>query len=155
MDGARIIDGKVLAAEVRAKVSKAAETLRSTHGVTPGLAVILVGDNPASQVYVRSKKRQTVDTGMNSIDHALPAETSEAELLALVDRLNANPKVHGILVQLPLPEQIDADKVLERVHPSKDVDGFHPMNAGRLSTGQPALVPCTPVGSVMLAKQAV
>ncbi len=154
MGEAQIIDGKALAAEVRAKVAQAVAGLRVAHGLAPGLAVVLVGENPASQVYVRSKKKQTVETGMVSIDHTLPAETTEAELLALVDRLNADPKVHGILVQLPLPDQIDADKVLERVDPAKDVDGFHPMNAGRLSTGQPALVPCTPVGSVMLAKRA-
>ena len=154
MGDARIIDGKALAAEVRARIAVAAADLKTKHGFTPGLAVVLVGENPASQVYVRSKKKQTVETGMASFDHTLPAETAEEELLALVDRLNADPEVHGILVQLPLPDQIDADKVLERIDPAKDVDGFHPMNAGRLSTGQPALVPCTPVGSVLLAKQA-
>ena len=154
MGDARIIDGKALAAEVRARIAVAAADLKTKHGFTPGLAVVLVGENPASQVYVRSKKKQTVETGMASCDHTLPAETAEEELLALVERLNADPEVHGILVQLPLPDQIDADKVLERIDPAKDVDGFHPMNAGRLSTGQPALVPCTPVGSVLLAKQA-
>lgn len=155
MSEAQIIDGKALAATLREKIASAVAALQSGHGLTPGLAVVLVGENPASQVYVRSKKKQTVESGMASFDHTLPAETSEEDLLDLVAKLNADPTVHGILVQLPLPDQIDSDKVLEAIDPAKDVDGFHPVNAGRLATGQPGLVPCTPLGSVMLAKQAL
>jgi methylenetetrahydrofolate dehydrogenase (NADP+)/methenyltetrahydrofolate cyclohydrolase len=118
--------------------------------VTPGLAVVLVGENPASQVYVKSKTRQTLEAGMRSFDHALPASATQEELLTLVRRLNADPAVDGILVQLPLPAQIDAETVLEAIDPAKDVDGFHPVNVGRLATGAPALVPCTPLGSLML-----
>jgi methylenetetrahydrofolate dehydrogenase (NADP+)/methenyltetrahydrofolate cyclohydrolase len=140
---ARLIDGKTIAAELRASV--AAE-------VQPGLAVVLVGENPASAVYVRNKSKQTLEAGMRSFDHRLPESVSEDELLALVGKLNADPAVHGILVQLPLPQQVDSQKVLNAVDPAKDVDGFHPMNAGRLSTGLPALTPCTPLGCVMLAK---
>jgi methylenetetrahydrofolate dehydrogenase (NADP+)/methenyltetrahydrofolate cyclohydrolase len=120
--------------------------------VVPGLAVVLVGENPASQVYVRNKGRQTVEAGMRSFDHALPARASEAEVLALVGRLNADPEVDGILVQLPLPPQIDAQKVIEAIDPAKDVDGFHPVNAGHLMTGAPGLVPCTPLGCLMLIR---
>jgi methylenetetrahydrofolate dehydrogenase (NADP+)/methenyltetrahydrofolate cyclohydrolase len=120
--------------------------------VTPGLAVVLVGDNPASAVYVRSKSKQTVEAGMLSFDHRLSESASEADVLALVQKLNADPAVHGILVQLPLPMQIDSQKVLNALDPAKDVDGFHPVNAGRLATGLPALTPCTPLGCVTLAK---
>lgn len=154
MGQARIIDGKATAAALRERIASAVTSLKDKHGLTPGLAVVLVGENPASQVYVRSKAKQTVEAGMASFDHKLPAETSEEDVLALVRQLNEDPAVHGILVQLPLPDQIDSDKVLETIDPSKDVDGFHPMNAGRLATGQPALVACTPVGSVILAKAA-
>ncbi|TDR90088.1 bifunctional methylenetetrahydrofolate dehydrogenase/methenyltetrahydrofolate cyclohydrolase FolD [Enterovirga rhinocerotis] len=145
------IDGKAVAASLRARVADAVADL-ARDGVVPGLAVVLVGDDPASRVYVGSKKKMTVAAGMRSIDHMLPAETGEAELLALIDRLNRDDDVDGILVQLPLPPQIDASRVILAIDPAKDVDGFHPVNAGRLATGQPALVPCTPVGCVMLAK---
>lgn len=154
MGQAQIIDGKATAAALRERIASAVTSLKDKHGLTPGLAVVLVGENPASQVYVRSKAKQTVEAGMASFDHKLPAETSEEDVLALVRQLNEDPAVHGILVQLPLPDQIDSDKVLETIDPAKDVDGFHPMNAGRLATGQPALVACTPVGSVILAKAA-
>ena len=150
---AALIDGKTIAENLRARVAAAVAGL-SRQGVTPGLAVVLAGDNPASQVYVRNKGRQTVEAGMRSFDHALPASVSEAELLALVARLNADPAVDGILVQLPLPSHIDAQKVIEAIDPRKDVDGFHPVNAGRLMTGAPGLVPCTPLGCLMLIKSA-
>ena len=149
---ARIIDGKAIAAELRAKVASEVRRLRAAHNLEPGLAVVLVGENPASAVYVRSKGKQTVEAGMKSFDHRLPEQVSESELLALVDKLNADPAVHGILVQLPLPKQVDSQKVLNAIDPRKDVDGFHPVNAGRLATGLPALTPCTPLGCVMLAK---
>jgi methylenetetrahydrofolate dehydrogenase (NADP+) / methenyltetrahydrofolate cyclohydrolase len=146
-----IIDGKALAATLRERVAReVAEMTRSGH--TPGLAVVLVGEDPASQVYVRNKAAQTKEAGMRSFEHRLPATTSEGELLATVERLNADPEVDGILVQLPLPAGIDAHTVIEAINPMKDVDGFHPVNAGRLMTGLPGLVPCTPVGCVMLAK---
>jgi len=149
---ARIIDGKAIAAELRAKVASEVRRLRAAHDLEPGLAVVLVGENPASGVYVRSKGKQTVEAGMKSFDHRLPEQVSESELLALVDKLNTDPAVHGILVQLPLPKQVDSQKVLSAIDPRKDVDGFHPVNAGRLATGLPALTPCTPLGCVMLAK---
>jgi methylenetetrahydrofolate dehydrogenase (NADP+)/methenyltetrahydrofolate cyclohydrolase len=126
--------------------------LSAQHGLTPGLAVVLAGNNPASESYVGSKAKVTIETGMRSFDHRLPDSVSQAELLALVAKLNADPAVHGILVQLPLPKQIDAARVLDAIDPRKDVDGFHPVNAGRLASGLPALVPCTPLGCVMLAK---
>ena len=149
---ARIIDGKAIAAQLRTQVAAEVQRLKATHGVTPGLAVVLVGENPASAVYVRSKGKQTVEAGMRSFDHRLPETVSQAEVLALVAQLNTDPAVHGILVQLPLPKQIDSQKVLNAVDPAKDVDGFHPVNAGRLATGLPALTPCTPLGCVILAK---
>jgi methylenetetrahydrofolate dehydrogenase (NADP+)/methenyltetrahydrofolate cyclohydrolase len=148
----QIIDGKAVAARLRASIATAVSGLKSKHGLTPGLAVVLVGENPASQVYVRNKAKQTTEVGMSSFEHKLPTSTSESELLALVDRLNRDTAVHGILVQLPLPKQIDSQKVLNAVDPGKDVDGFHPLNAGRLATGEPALTPCTPLGCVILAK---
>jgi methylenetetrahydrofolate dehydrogenase (NADP+)/methenyltetrahydrofolate cyclohydrolase len=152
---AKIIDGKAYAEGLRARIAKAVKELGAKHGLKPGLAVVLVGEDPASKVYVANKAKQTVEVGMNSWEHRLPASTSEKELLALVDRLNKDPAVHGILVQLPLPKQIDSTKVLSAVDPAKDVDGFHVVNVGKLSTGQDALVACTPVGSVMLAKDAL
>lgn len=152
MPEARIIDGKAVAAQVRAEVAKDVERLKREQGFIPGLAVVLVGEDPASKVYVRNKAAQTVEVGMNSIEHKLPAETTEAELLALVDSLNRNPDVHGILVQLPLPKHMDSAKVLNSLHPDKDVDGFHPVNVGRLWIGERSLVPCTPTGSLILAK---
>jgi methylenetetrahydrofolate dehydrogenase (NADP+)/methenyltetrahydrofolate cyclohydrolase len=152
---AKIIDGKAYAEGLRARIAKAVKELEARHGLKPGLAVVLVDEDPASKVYVANKAKQTVEVGMNSWEHRLPASTSEMELLALVDKLNKDPNVHGILVQLPLPKQIDSTKVLGAVDPAKDVDGFHVVNVGKLSTGQEALVACTPVGSVMLAKDAL
>jgi len=149
---ARVIDGKAIAAEVRRSVAAEVEQLKNEKGVTPGLAVVLVGDDPASQVYVRNKARQTTEAGMRSFEHRLPASTSEAELLSLIDDLNRSKDVHGILVQLPLPPQIDTRKVIEAIDPAKDVDGFHPINVGRLSAGERSLVPCTPAGCIILAK---
>jgi methylenetetrahydrofolate dehydrogenase (NADP+)/methenyltetrahydrofolate cyclohydrolase len=149
---ARAIDGKAIAEDLRRRVQGAVEQLKSEHGFTPGLAVVLVGDNPASRVYVANKARHTADVGMKSFEHRLPATTSEAELLALVNRLNNDPEVDGILIQLPLPKQIGSETVINAVNPDKDVDGFHVINAGRLATGQDAMVPCTPVGCVILAK---
>jgi methylenetetrahydrofolate dehydrogenase (NADP+) / methenyltetrahydrofolate cyclohydrolase len=149
---ASVIDGKEIAAQTRAKVAAEVQRLSKAHNVVPGLAVVLVGSNPASEVYVGSKKKMTVEAGMKSFDYHLPETASEAELLALIGKLNADPAVNGILVQLPLPQQIDAQKVIAAIDPGKDVDGFHPLNAGRLATGLPALVPCTPLGCVILAK---
>jgi len=148
----RIIDGKAFAARLRAAVADEVSALKSAHGITPGLSVVLVGDNPASQVYVRNKERQAREAGMASSVHRLPAETSETDLLDLVARLNADREVHGILVQLPLPRRIREDAVLEALDPAKDVDGFHPINAGRLLTGVEGNVPCTPLGCLMLLK---
>ena len=152
MAEARIIDGKAIAERLRARIAAHVRALQSEHGLTPGLAAVLVGDDPASEVYVRNKRRATEAAGMASFEHRLGRDTGEAELLMLIDRLNADSRVDGILVQLPLPEQIDTHKVLEHMLPAKDVDGFHPINAGRLATGQPALVPGTPLGCVLLAK---
>lgn len=146
---ATIIDGKAYAEGLRARIAKAVGDLAG-QGVTPGLAVVIVGEDPASQLYVKNKARQTVEVGMRSFEHVLPASTTEAELLALVARLNADPVVDGILVQLPLPKQIDAQKVIEAIDPAKDVDGFHPINAGKLMTGVPGLVSCTPLGCLLL-----
>ncbi len=154
MSDAKIIDGKAIAANVRAEVASEVARLQKEHGLTPGLAVVLVGEDPASKVYVKNKAEQTVQTGMQSFEHKLPAETSEADLLALVDKLNKDPAVNGILVQLPLPKHINSEKVLNAIDPDKDVDGFHPVNVGRLWVGERALVPCTPTGSVILAKTA-
>jgi methylenetetrahydrofolate dehydrogenase (NADP+)/methenyltetrahydrofolate cyclohydrolase len=147
---AHIIDGKAIAAELRGKVADAVHRLLRDRGLTPGLAVVLVGNNPASESYVGSKMKMTSGSGMRSFDHRLPATTSEAELLALVARLNADPTVHGILVQLPLPKQIDTQKVIAAIDPGKDVDGFHPVNAGNLYLGTPLHVPATPVGCMAL-----
>jgi methylenetetrahydrofolate dehydrogenase (NADP+)/methenyltetrahydrofolate cyclohydrolase len=149
---ATIIDGKAEAARLRGRLTGEVAELKAAHGVVPGLAVVLVGDNPASEVYVRNKAAQTREVGMESFEFRLPATLSEAELLALVAELNARADVHGILVQLPLPPQISAEKVLEAIAPHKDVDGFHPMNAGLLAVGKPGLVPCTPLGCLIMAK---
>jgi methylenetetrahydrofolate dehydrogenase (NADP+)/methenyltetrahydrofolate cyclohydrolase len=151
-DTDNIIDGKAFAADLRAEVGRKIGVLKSEHGITPGLAVVLVGENPASQVYVRNKGRQTEAAGMQSFEHRLSADTSEADLLALVERLNQDPSVNGILVQLPLPEQIREASVINAVDPAKDVDGFHISNAGLLATGGPGLVPCTPLGCMMMLK---
>ena len=150
--GTKIIDGKAFAAGVRAKVAAQVDALRSRHGIEPGLAVVLVGENPASEVYVRNKARQTRAAGMQSFEHRLPATTSQDDLLGLVRRLNEDPRVSGILVQLPLPEQIGADAVIATIDPAKDVDGFHTTNAGLLAIGGDAMVPCTPLGCLMLLK---
>ncbi|MDB5653809.1 MAG: bifunctional methylenetetrahydrofolate dehydrogenase/methenyltetrahydrofolate cyclohydrolase FolD, partial [Tardiphaga sp.] len=149
---ARIIDGKIIAAELRARVAAEVARVKRDHGVTPGLAVVLVGSDPASEVYVRSKHTQTQAAGMASFEHKLPADVALAELLALVAKLNADPAVHGILVQLPLPKGLDTDAVVNAIDPAKDVDGLHPNNAGRLAGGLPALAPCTPLGCIILTK---
>jgi methylenetetrahydrofolate dehydrogenase (NADP+)/methenyltetrahydrofolate cyclohydrolase len=149
---ATIIDGKAFAATIRGKVGDHVSRLKETHGITPGLAVVLVGEDPASQVYVRSKGKQTVEAGMNSYEHKLDADTSQADLLALIDTLNNNANVHGILVQLPLPGHIDSDLVINSIDPAKDVDGFHISNVGLLGTGQKSMVPCTPLGCLMMLR---
>ncbi len=149
---AQNIDGKAIAEDVRRQVAADVTAMKAKYGRVPGLAVVLVGEDPASQVYVRNKHKQTEAAGMLSIEHRLPETTSEADLLRLVADLNVRADVHGILVQLPLPKHIDAQKVLRAIDPDKDVDGFHPINVGRLSIGETALVPCTPQGSIILAK---
>ena len=146
------IDGKAFAQGLRERVGEAVSSLQRDHGLTPGLAVVLVGEDPASQVYVRNKGKQTLEAGMKSFEHKLPDTTSETELLGLIDQLNADSDVHGILVQLPLPDQIDSHAVINAINPDKDVDGFHLINVGRLSTGASGLVPCTPLGCLMLLK---
>ncbi|PRX35164.1 methylenetetrahydrofolate dehydrogenase (NADP+) / methenyltetrahydrofolate cyclohydrolase [Meinhardsimonia xiamenensis] len=150
---AKIIDGKAFAAQLRARVAEEVAQLRSAHGVQPGLAVVLVGEDPASQVYVRSKGKATVEVGMKSVEHRLPADTSQVALLELIGELNADPSIHGILVQLPLPAHLDETLVINAIDPDKDVDGFHIFNAGRLATGQKAMVPCTPLGCLMLLRE--
>ncbi|CCE01342.1 bifunctional methylenetetrahydrofolate dehydrogenase/methenyltetrahydrofolate cyclohydrolase FolD [Bradyrhizobium sp. STM 3809] len=149
---ARIIDGKLIAADLRAQVAREVERVKRDHGLTPGLAVVLVGNDPASEVYVRSKHTQTQAAGMASFEHKLPADVAQAELLALIGKLNQDPSVHGILVQLPLPKGLDTEVVINAIDPAKDVDGLHPHNAGRLAGGQPALAPCTPLGCIILSK---
>jgi methylenetetrahydrofolate dehydrogenase (NADP+)/methenyltetrahydrofolate cyclohydrolase len=152
MTGATIIDGKAVAEALRREVAAGVAALQRERGLTPGLAVVLVGEDPASQVYVRTKAKATREAGMLSFEHKLPADTPEAGLLALIGELGRRPDVHGILVQLPLPAHIDTRKVIEAIDPAKDVDGFHPINAGRLLAGAPAFVPCTPLGSLLLIK---
>jgi methylenetetrahydrofolate dehydrogenase (NADP+)/methenyltetrahydrofolate cyclohydrolase len=149
---AKIIDGRAIAADLRAAVAGEVRRLKAAHGLQPGLAVVLVGDDPASKTYVGSKSRGLVEVGMQPFDHHLPASTSEAALLALIDELNGDAAVSGILVQLPLPPQINPARIFAAINPDKDVDGFHPINAGRLMTGLPALVPCTPVACLKLIK---
>jgi methylenetetrahydrofolate dehydrogenase (NADP+) / methenyltetrahydrofolate cyclohydrolase len=149
---AKLIDGKLYAEALRKRIAIAVAALKKDHNLTPGLAVVLVGEDPASKVYVANKAKQTVEVGMNSWEHKMPADTSEADLLAMVQKLNNDPSVHGILVQMPVPKHIDSAKVLNTIDPAKDVDGFHVVNVGKLSTGQDALVACTPTGCVMLAK---
>jgi methylenetetrahydrofolate dehydrogenase (NADP+)/methenyltetrahydrofolate cyclohydrolase len=147
-----IIDGDAHAERLRAKVTDAVAALKSNHGLTPGLAVVLVGEDPASRVYVRNKRRRTIACGMRSIEHELPLHASQAVLLALVAELNADDAVHGVLVQLPLPDQIDEQAVIDAIDPKKDVDGFHVVNTGRLATGAAAMVPCTPLGCLMMLR---
>ena len=149
---AEIIDGKAFAATVRVQVAAHVARLKAEHGITPGLAVVLVGEDPASEVYVRNKGKQTIECGMNSFEHKFDADTSEAALLAMVERLNNDPAVHGILVQLPLPKHINTDLVINAINPAKDADGFHISNVGLLGTGQKSMVPCTPLGCLMMLR---
>jgi methylenetetrahydrofolate dehydrogenase (NADP+)/methenyltetrahydrofolate cyclohydrolase len=151
-EGGTVIDGKAFAAGLRARVGTQVAKLKEAHGITPGLAVVLVGEHPASQVYVRNKNKQTVEAGMNSYEHRPPDTIGEAELVDLVETLNQDPKVNGILVQLPLPDQISSQAVIGSIDPAKDVDGFHTTNAGLLAVGGEGMVPCTPLGSMMLIK---
>jgi methylenetetrahydrofolate dehydrogenase (NADP+)/methenyltetrahydrofolate cyclohydrolase len=149
---ATVIDGKEFAARVRAKVAGHVTRLKDENGITPGLAVVLVGEDPASQVYVRSKGKMTVEVGMNSFEHKLDVNTSEEDLLALIEKLNNDPAVHGILCQLPLPKHLDEDLIINSISPAKDVDGFHISNVGLLGTGQKSMVPCTPLGCLMMLR---
>jgi len=149
---AHIIDGKAFSAKVQQMVTDHVTAMKADHGITPGLAVVLVGEDPASEVYVRSKGKRTVEAGMNSYEHRLDATTSQANLLALIDQLNADQSVHGILVQLPLPDHIDSALVINAIDPAKDVDGFHISNVGLLGTGQKSMVPCTPLGCLMMLR---
>ena len=149
---ATVIDGKAFAAKVRGQVGEHVTRLKNDHGITPGLAVVLVGEDPASQVYVRSKGKMTVEVGMKSVEHKLDADTPEADVLALIDQLNNDPEIHGILVQLPLPKHLDEDLIINSVSPAKDVDGFHISNVGLLGTGQKSMVPCTPLGCLMMLR---
>jgi methylenetetrahydrofolate dehydrogenase (NADP+)/methenyltetrahydrofolate cyclohydrolase len=149
---ATLIDGKAFAAKVREGVAAKVARLKAQHGITPGLAVVLVGEDPASQVYVRSKGKSTVEAGMESFEFRMPETASHAEVLAKVEELNADPRVNGILVQLPLPKQVDENAIINAIDPAKDVDGFHVINTGRLSTGQDAMVPCTPLGCQMMLR---
>lgn len=148
---ADIIDGKAFAANIRQKVAEHVTVLKA-QGITPGLAVVLVGEDPASEVYVRSKGKMTLEVGMNSFEHRLPADTSQADLLAVIEQLNNDPTVHGILCQLPVPDHIDESTVINAIIPEKDVDGFNILNVGRLATGQKSMVPCTPLGSLMMLR---
>jgi methylenetetrahydrofolate dehydrogenase (NADP+) / methenyltetrahydrofolate cyclohydrolase len=148
----RLVDGRAFAKSILAQVAAEAAAMKVATGLVPGLAVVLVGEDAASQVYVRNKARTTIEIGLNSIEHRLPAETAELDLLALVAELNADPAIHGILVQLPLPDHIDSSRILDAINPDKDVDGFHVVNAGRLATGLPGLIPCTPLGCSLLLK---
>ncbi|MCR6631301.1 MAG: bifunctional methylenetetrahydrofolate dehydrogenase/methenyltetrahydrofolate cyclohydrolase FolD [Magnetospirillum sp.] len=149
---AKLIDGNAFSATLRDEITERVHQIRDGHHVVPGLAVVLVGEDPASQVYVRNKHKRTVECGMNSFEHKLPADTTEAQLLNLIEGLNDDAAVHGILVQLPLPKHIDAQKVIEAIRPDKDVDGFHPWNVGKLAAGGIGLIPCTPLGSMMLLR---
>src|SRR5712671_1593662 len=149
---ARIIDGKIIAAELRARVAGEVARVVREHGITPGLAVVLVGSDPASEVYVRSKHKQTQAAGMASFEHVLPADVAQDDLLAMIAKLNRDPAVHGILVQLPLPKSLPTETIIAAIDPAKDVDGLHPNNAGRLAGGLAALSPCTPLGCIVLTK---
>ncbi|MFY0989760.1 bifunctional methylenetetrahydrofolate dehydrogenase/methenyltetrahydrofolate cyclohydrolase FolD [Halomonas sp. C05BenzN] len=149
----QLIDGKQLSDQVLQEVASEVELLKGEHDIVPTLAVVLVGEDPASQVYVRNKVKRATEAGMGSIEHRLDAETSQDTLNALIDDLNKDPKVHGILVQLPLPSHLDEDEVIASIHPAKDVDGFHPLNVGALASGRPSLVPCTPQGCMIMLRQ--
>ncbi|MEM7615378.1 MAG: bifunctional methylenetetrahydrofolate dehydrogenase/methenyltetrahydrofolate cyclohydrolase FolD [Pseudomonadota bacterium] len=149
---AQILDGKAFAARLRSRVAEHVSRLTTEHGIQPGLAVVLVGEDPASQVYVRNKGKQTVEVGMKSVEHRLAAETSQDVLLGKIAELNADPTIHGILCQLPLPKHLNEDLVINAIAPEKDVDGFHISNVGLLGTGQKAMVPCTPLGCLMLLR---
>lgn len=151
----RIIDGKATAAALRAEIGREVAAIKAARGIVPGLHVVLVGEDPASKVYVASKEKLAVEVGMNSVAHRLPAETTEAELLAKLAELNADDSVDGILVQLPLPKHIDTGRIIDAIDPAKDVDGLHPINAGLLAGGKNGLVPCTPLGCMLLLKQAL
>ena len=153
MSQAQIIDGKIMAERLREAAAQEVAKLKAEHGLQPGLAVVLVGEDPASQVYVRSKGEHSKAAGMHSVTHRLPADVSQAELLALVDQLNNDPTIHGILVQLPLPKGLDEKAVIEAINPAKDVDGLHVVNAGRLAQGLPSLVPCTPLGCMIMLRE--
>jgi len=152
MTDAKLIDGNLFSGKLRETIAARVAEMKETHRITPGLAVVLVGEDPASQVYVRTKGKRTLEAGMNSFEHKLPADTPEESLLLLIESLNKDPAVHGILVQLPVPKHIDTQKVIEAIDPAKDVDGFHPVNVGRLAAGMDAMVPCTPLGSLLLLK---
>ena len=153
MGNAKIIDGKKLADKICNDVSKQADIIQKNHGIQPGLAVVLVGEDPASQIYVKNKGKRTIEVGFRSFEHKLDKKTSEKELLALVTKLNNDKTVNGILVQLPLPEQIDAQKILDAINPEKDVDGFHAVNSGKLWSGLEGMVPCTPLGCLIMLKE--
>ena len=150
---AKILDGKAFSARIRERVAAHVAKLRADHDLVPGLAVVLVGEDPASQVYVRSKNKQTVEAGMASFEHKLAADTPQAELMDLIHKLNNDPEVHGILVQLPLSDHMDESAVIDAISPDKDVDGFHILNVGRLGTGQDSMVPCTPLGCLMMLRE--
>jgi len=152
MAEAKIIDGKAFAEGLRNRVADQVRELKENNNLTPGLAVVLVGADPASEIYVRNKNKMTTAAGMKSFEHRLPAETTQKQLLTLIEGLNSDPEVHGILVQLPLPDQINEQAVLAKIDPTKDVDGFHVYNAGKLATGSDGLVPCTPLGCIMMIK---
>jgi len=155
MSDATKIDGKTFAANLRAEIGRKVTLLKEKHGLTPGLSVILVGEDPASEVYVRNKGKATVEAGMNSNTHTMAENATHDEVMAKVEELNADPAVHGILVQLPLPKQVNEDAIINAIHPAKDVDGFHTLNVGRLNSGQDAMVPCTPVGCMVMLKEVV
>ena len=152
---AKIIDGKVFASDVRAKVAEHVERLKNTHGITPGLAVVLVGEDPASEVYVAAKHKQTIEVGMASFEHKMPADVSEEDLFALIDDLNLDPSVHGILCQFPVPDHLNERRVVARIDPAKDVDGLSVVNAGLLASGEKGLVSCTPLGCLMLLRDQI
>ena len=153
MGNAKIIDGKKLADKICNDVSEQADIIQKNHGIQPGLAVVLVGEDPASQIYIKNKGKRTIEVGFRSFEHKLDKKTSEKELLALVTKLNNDKTVNGILVQLPLPEQIDAQKILDAINPEKDVDGFHAVNSGKLWSGLEGMVPCTPLGCLIMLKE--